>query len=45
MEIRKKSNKQVDLISGPYSTVNLVKNDYNILKEFGFEELNIIANE
>ena len=45
LEIRKKFNKQFDLISGPYSTVNLVKNDYNILKEFGFEELNIIANE
>ena len=45
LKIRKKSNKQIDLISGPYSTVNLVKNDYNLLKKFGFEELNIIANE
>jgi len=45
LKIRKKSNKQIDLISGPYSTINLIKNDYNLLKKFGFEELNIIANE
>ena len=45
LKIRKKSNKQIDLISGPYSAVNLIKNDYNLLMKFGFEELNIIANE
>ena len=45
LQIRKKGNKQIDLISGPYSTINLMKNDYILLKTFGFEELDIIINE
>ena len=39
--IRKKSNKEFNLISGPYNTINLVKNDYILLKKFGFEDLDI----
>jgi rare lipoprotein A (peptidoglycan hydrolase) len=40
----KKSNK-ITLLSGPYSSINLMKNDYIQLKNFGFEELNISINE
>ena len=43
--IRNKSNKESNLISGPYSAINLMKNDYILLKSFGFEELDIIINE
>ena len=40
----KKSNK-TSLISGPYKSINLMKNDYIQLKNFGFEELDIDINE
>ena len=40
----KKSNK-ITLLSGPYNSINLMKNDYIQLKNFGFEELDIIINE
>ena len=40
-----KKNKEFSLISGPYSAVNLVKNDYILLKNFGFEELDILVND
>ena len=40
----KKSNKTT-LLSGPYSSINLMKNDYIQLKNFGFEELDISINE
>ncbi len=40
----KKSNK-ITLISGPYNSINLMKNDYIQLKNFGFEELDISINE
>ena len=43
--IKKKTNKEINLFSGPYKTINLMKNDYIILKEFGFEELDITINE
>ena len=45
LRIRKQSNKQTNLISGPYSTINFMKNDYIRLKKFGFEELDIINYE
>ena len=45
LKVRKKSNKESNLISGPYKTINLMKNDYIQLKKFGFEELNFITNE
>ncbi len=45
LKIIKKSNKEIKLISGPYNTINLVKNDYILLKKFGFEELDISINE
>ena len=40
----KKSNK-IRVLAGPYNSINLVKNDYILLKNFGFEELNISINE
>ncbi len=40
----KKSNKTT-LISGPYKSINLIKNDYIKLKNFGFEDLDISTNE
>ena len=40
----RKSNK-ITLLSGPYSSINLMKNDYIQLKNFGFEELDISINE
>ena len=40
----RKSNK-ITLLSGPYSSINLMKNDYIQLKKFGFEELDITINE
>ena len=42
LKIRKKSNKEIELISGPYKAINFMKNDYILLKQFGFEELDII---
>jgi uncharacterized membrane-anchored protein len=45
LKIRKKSHKEIEVISGPYKSINLLKNDYIELKNFGFEELEIIINE
>ena len=43
--IRKKKKNSFHLISGPYNTVNSLKNDYIILKRNGFEELDVELNE
>ena len=40
----RESNK-ITLLSGPYNSINLMKNDYILFKKFGFEELNISINE
>ena len=45
LKIEKISSKETQVISGPYNTVNLLKNDYIKLQNFGFEELNILINE
>ena len=42
LKILKKRTNEVDVISGPYNTINLMKNDYTLLKKFGFEQLDII---
>ena len=39
------NKKKTHVISGPYTSVNLLKNDYIKLKTFGFEELDIYTNE
>tara|TARA_B100000963_G_scaffold361711_1_gene398864 strand:- start:3221 stop:3961 length:741 start_codon:yes stop_codon:yes gene_type:complete len=45
LKIQKINSKENKLISGPYTSVNLLKNDYIKLKSFGFEELDIYLNE
>ena len=45
LRIKQISNKETHVISGPYNSVNLLKNDYIKLKTFGFEELDIYTNE
>ena len=39
------NNKEINLLSGPYKSVNSLKNDYIKLINFGFEELDIAINE
>ena len=41
LKISIKNNKKINLFSGPYNTINFMKNDYIQLKKFGFEELDI----
>ena len=41
LKIKKTNDKEINLISGPYKTINFMKNDYIQLKRFGFEELDI----
>ena len=36
LKIEKKSNKEINLISGPYTTINFMKNDYSKLKKSWF---------
>ncbi len=45
IKIKKLNNKETQVISGPYTSVNLLKNDYIKLKKLGFEELDIFSNE
>ncbi len=43
--IKTKKTNKITLLSGPYKSINLMKNDYIQLKNFGFEELDITINE
>jgi len=45
LKIIKINSKETQVILGPYNSVNLLKNDYIKLQNFGFEELNIFINE
>ena len=45
LRVKKINNKETQVISGPYISVNSLKNDYIKLKSFGFEELDIFTNE
>ena len=45
LSIKKRNNKEFEVLSGPYKSINLLKNDYINLKNFGIEELDIIINE
>ncbi len=45
MYIKTKKSNKITLLSGPYNSINLLKNDYIQLKNFGFEELDISTNE
>ncbi|MFL2883183.1 MAG: hypothetical protein ACJZ69_02765 [Pelagibacteraceae bacterium] len=41
VSIKKKNTHSYQLLLGPYSTINSLKNSYIVLKNFGFEDLNI----
>jgi len=43
--INKKSSKSYELLMGPYNTINKLKNDYSILDDSGFEDLDIKIND
>ncbi len=45
IKIKKINNKETQVILGPYTSVNLLKNDYIKLINFGFEELDIFIND
>jgi hypothetical protein len=45
LKIKKINSKETQVLLGPYNSVNLLKNDYIKLQNFGFEELNIFLNE
>ena len=45
LHVKSKKLNEISLLSGPYSSINLMKNDYIQLKNFGFEELDISINE
>jgi len=45
LKLKRVNNKKTQVILGPYTSVNLLKNDYIKLQNFGFEELNIFINE
>ena len=45
LKIKIINSKKTQVILGPYNSVNLVKNDYIRLKNYGFEELDIFINE
>ena len=45
LKVKKINNKETRVILGPYISVNLLKNDYIKLKNYGFEELDIFINE
>ena len=41
IKIKNMNNKETQVISGPYTSINLLKNDYIMIKSLGFEELDI----
>jgi len=43
--LKKRTSNEFEVLSGPYKSINLLKNDYINLKSFGFEELDIFLNE
>ena len=45
IRINAKKKNNYELFAGPYSSINLLKNDYIELKKVGFEELDIKINE
>ena len=45
ININKKSEKKYELLMGPYNTINKLKNDYIVLNDSNFEDLDIKINE
>jgi len=45
ININKKNIKSYELLMGPYNTINKLKNDYIVLNDSHFEDLDIIIND
>ena len=45
ININKKSETKYELLMGPYNTINKLKNDYIVLSDSNFEDLDIIIND
>jgi len=45
MYIKEKNKKSYELLMGPYNTINKLKNDYIVLDESNFEDLDIKIND
>lgn len=45
LKIKRKKSKEIEVISGPYKSVNLLKNDYIKLENIGFEDMDVFINE
>ena len=43
--IKKKNKKNYELLMGPYNTINKLKNDYIVLSDSNFEDLDVIIND
>ena len=43
--INKKNDKSYELLMGPYNTINKLKNDYIVLNDSDFEDLDIKVND
>jgi len=43
--IKKKNDKSYRLLMGPYNTIKKLKNDYIVLSDSNFEDLDIIIND
>jgi len=43
--VNKINDKSYELLMGPYNTINKLKNDYSILNDSGFEDLDIKIND
>ena len=45
IHINKKNNKSYELLIGPYNTINKLKNDYSVLNNSNFEDIDIKIND
>ena len=45
MYIKSSNLNKINLLSGPYNSIDVMKKDYIQLEKFGFEELDISINE
>ena len=45
LKVRIINSKSVKLLSGPYNSIEMLKNDYISLNNFGFEDLDIKLND
>ena len=43
--VNKNNDKSYELLMGPYNTINKLKNDYSVLSNSGFEDIDIKIND